>query len=244
LHAAIINWDTAVTARLFDDVVNEPLSRRRGRYGSRHKDSVATIAFDDSSAGRLATTHLLELGHTSLVHLRGPNVRSSLLRLIGYRQALEEAGQWPQPVLSATSPTLESREAAVESYLRRTRPPLAMVAYDDLSAVAALRVAHRCGWSVPEDLSIVGIDDIQFAAYTNPSLTTVAQPKQELGALAVEALIGDGASTGAGQLRVLHGELVLRESTTAPRRRGGSRVAVAKHGARPTGAARRGGTSA
>ncbi len=64
-----------------------------------------------------------------------------------------------------------------------------MVAYDDMAAVAALRAAHQAGWRVPEDLSVVGIDDIQFASYTNPGLTTVAQPKQELGALAVDALL-------------------------------------------------------
>ena len=169
------------------------------------------IAFDDLGAARLATTYLTGLGHRSFVHLRGPNVRSSLLRLLGYRQALTEAGLWPQPVLTAAEPVMQSREAAVAGFLKTARPPVAMVAYDDMSAVAALHAAHRAGWRVPEDLSVVGIDDIQFAAYTNPGLTTVAQPKHRLGALAVDAVL----ERDAAEVTVLDGELVIRESTSA-----------------------------
>jgi LacI family transcriptional regulator len=144
--------------------------------------------------------------------------------MLGFRQALEAAGRWPQVVLRAESPVLASRESAVAAYLHDVVPPVAMVAYDDLSAVAALRAAHQAGWSVPEDLSVVGIDDIQFAAYTNPGLTTVAQPKHELGALAVDALLTKTADSP--QVRILDGHLVIRESTTraasgGPRRRPG-----------------------
>ena len=95
------------------------------------------------------------------------------------------------------------------------RPPAGLVAYDDMSAVAALRAAHQAGWRVPEDLSVVGIDDIQFAAYTNPALTTVAQPKQELGPLAVDALLAP-APGAAPQARILDGPLIVRESTAPP----------------------------
>ena len=141
---------------------------------------------------------------------------------------------------------MASRESAVAAFLRQARPPVAMVAYDDMAAVAALRAAHQAGWRVPEDLSVVGIDDIQFASYTNPGLTTVAQPKHELGALAVDALLtgsgadgadGAGGRTGPaglgtapaaraarsarrlrrpgwrGEVPVLDGQLVIREST-------------------------------
>lgn len=215
LHVAIINGDTEVPAQFFDAVAHGRIGKRITQFDNRSgKDPMCHIAFDDVGAGLLATNHLLELGHSHFVHLRGPNVRSSLLRLLGFRQALEAAGRWPQRVLSAESPVLESRESAVSGYLRDAKPPVAMVAYDDLSAVAALRAAHRASWSVPEDLSVVGIDDIQFAAYTNPGLTTVAQPKQELGALAVDALLTKAA--GPRQARILDGHLVIRESTARP----------------------------
>ena len=103
-----------------------------------------------------------------------------------------------------------------------------MVAYDDMSAVAALRAAHQAGWRVPADLSVVGIDDIQFAAYTNPGLTTVAQPKQELGALAVDALLDKSAD--ARQVRILDGHLVIRESTAPAAPAPPAKVAVPASG--------------
>lgn len=205
MHVAVINGDEAVAATLIDSVASgdDAPSLRRAPM-------IKHIVFDDVGAGRLATSHLVELGHRSFAHLRGPNVRSSLLRLLGYRQALTEAGLWPQPVLAA-APLMAGREAAVAEFLREATAPVAMVAYDDLSAIAALRAAHRAGWRVPADLSVVGIDDIQFAAYTNPGLTTVAQPKHRLGVLAVDAVL---AMRGE-DVTVLDGELVIRESTAA-----------------------------
>jgi LacI family transcriptional regulator len=215
LHVAVINGDTEVPAQFFDDIAHGHIGRRIIQFGSRAgHEPMCHITFDDVAAGMLATNHLAELGHRHFVHLRGPNVRSSLLRLLGFRQALEAARLWPQVVLSAESPVLASRESAVAAYLHGASPPVAMVAYDDLSAVAALRAAHQAGWRIPDDLSVVGIDDIQFSAYTNPGLTTVAQPKHELGALAVDALLNKAADSP--QVRVLDGRLVVRESTAPP----------------------------
>jgi LacI family transcriptional regulator len=213
LHVSVINSDLEVPARLFDDL-EHGAAKSTPRVGSSVVEkSIFHVNFDDLGAGILATTHLLELGHRKLAHLRGPNVQSSLLRLLGFRRALEAAGLWPQTVLTAESPVLQSRELAIATFLRHQRPPLAIVAYDDLSAVATLRAAHYAGWSVPEQLSVVGIDDIQFSAYTNPGLTSVAQPKQELGALAVDALLNSAAE--APRTQVLDGRLVVRESTAA-----------------------------
>ena len=225
MHVAVINGDAEVPAQFFDDIAHGRIGKRITQFDSHSgNEPMCHITFDDVAAGVLATNHLAELGHRQFAHLRGPNVRSSLLRMLGFRQALEAAGRWPQVVLRAESPVLASRESAVAAYLRDVVPPVAMVAYDDLSAVAALRAAHQAGWSVPEDLSVVGIDDIQFAAYTNPGLTTVAQPKHELGALAVDALLTKTADSP--QVRILDGHLVIRESTTraasgGPRRRPG-----------------------
>jgi LacI family transcriptional regulator len=211
LHVSVINWDLEVPARLFVDL-EHGAARSIPRFGANSVEkSICHIKFDDLGAGILATNHLLELGHRKLAHLRGPNVRSSLLRLLGYRRALEAADLWPQTVLTADTPVLGSRELAIAAFLRDQRPPIGIVAYDDLSAVATLRAAHYAGWRVPEDLSVVGIDDIQFASYTNPGLTSVAQPKQELGALAVDALLSNAAD--AKHTRVLDGHLVIREST-------------------------------
>jgi len=213
LHVSVINWDIEVPGHLFDEF-EHGAAKRVPRFGSNGVEkSICQVKFDDVGAGILATTHLLELGHRKFAYLRGPDVRSSLLRLIGFRRALEAADLWPQAVLTAESPVLQSRELTIAAFLKEQEPPIAIVAYDDLCAVATLRAAHFAGWRVPEDLSVVGIDDIQFSAYTNPGLTSVAQPKQELGALAVDALLsndGEAAST-----RMLDGSLVVRESTAA-----------------------------
>jgi LacI family transcriptional regulator, repressor for deo operon, udp, cdd, tsx, nupC, and nupG len=225
MHVAVINGDEAVPRQLFARVTHAVAPQDAGNLGMRQPDSrIRHIAFDDVRAGRLAVAHLTGLRHRSFVHLRGPDVSSSLLRLLGYRQALTEAGLWPQPVIEAGSPVMPSRQAAVAAFLASVRPPVAMVAYDDMSAVAALHAAHRAGWRVPEDLSVVGIDDIQFAGYTNPGLTTVAQPKYQLGALAVDAVLTPGTQAGP---RVLDGELVIREST-APAEAAAAQISAAE----------------
>jgi LacI family transcriptional regulator, repressor for deo operon, udp, cdd, tsx, nupC, and nupG len=230
MHVAVINGDEPVPRPLFSQVAGAVPPQDAARLGMRQPEAqIRHIAFDDVRASRLAVAHLLAHRHRSFVHLRGPDVSSSLLRLLGYRQALTEAGLWPQPVIEAESPVMASREAAVAAFLASMRPPVAMVAYDDMSAVAALHAAHRAGWLVPEDLSVVGIDDIQFAGYTNPGLTTVAQPKYQLGALAVDAVLAPGTEAGP---RVLDGELVIREST-APAEAGPARIAAAEATAAP-----------
>lgn len=220
MRVAVINGDAEVPAGIVREVAHgTSVMPALGRFpgaGRKDRDALCHITFDDVGAGRAATRHLAALGHRSFVHLQGPPVRSSLLRLVGYRQALAEAGLWPQPVLAPDSPDLAAREAAVAGFLRAAGPPVAMVAYDDLAAVAALHAAHRAGWRVPEDLSVVGIDDIQLAAYTNPGLTTVAQPKHELGALAVDAVLAGRSGrdcAGSDRTRRLGGQLVIREST-------------------------------
>jgi DNA-binding LacI/PurR family transcriptional regulator len=212
LHVSVINWDFEVQKSLFDELQHGSGGKRLPSFGARlGLQTVSRIEFDDVGAGVIATTHLLELGHRQLAHLRGPNVRSSILRLLGYRQALEAAGLWPQPVLVADPPDALGQEHAIAAHLRRSRPPQAIVAYDDQAAVVALRVADDLGWRVPQDLSIVGINDIQIAAYTKPTLTSVAQPKRELGGLAVRTLLGTGVD--GRRITPLPGSLVLRASS-------------------------------
>jgi DNA-binding LacI/PurR family transcriptional regulator len=214
MRVAVINGDPTVPARHFTEVTAGSTGDKILKMDRARSSPICDIRFDDFAAGKLATEHLIGLGHRSFVHVRGPSVRSGMLRLMGFREALVAAGLWPQPVLSARVPAMHSREDTVTRYLRTVSPPVAMVAYDDLCAVAALRAAHRAGWRVPYDLSVVGIDDIQFASYTNPGLTTVAQPKHQLGALAVDALLGEGGCDA--RPRVLDGQLVIRESAGPP----------------------------
>jgi len=222
MRVAVINGDEAVPGDLIRGVAEGNAGEDKARIAAQREPepagAIRHIAFDDVGAGRLAVAYLAELGHRRFVHLRGPEVRSSLLRLLGFRQELADRGFWPQPVLTAASPNMPAREAAVAAFLAAADPPQGLVAYDDMSAIAALRAAHRAGWRIPGDLSIVGIDDIQFAEYTHPALTTVAQPKYRLGTLAVDAVLArpslaDGQPEPCSPALVLDGELVIREST-------------------------------
>jgi DNA-binding LacI/PurR family transcriptional regulator len=212
LRVSVINWDFEVQEALFDELQHGNVSKRTPSFGARMGlQMVYRVEFDDVSAGAMATRHLLDLGHRQFAHLRGPNVRSSLLRLLGYRQALEAAGHWPQPVLTAAPADKLGQERAVASFLKQVKPPLGIVAYDDQAAVVILRVADDLGWRVPEDLSVVGINDIQFSSYTKPTLTSVAQPTRELGALAARALLGTGLD--GRRIPPLGGSLIVRMST-------------------------------
>jgi DNA-binding LacI/PurR family transcriptional regulator len=214
LPTVAINWDVGVSRRLVDRVATgsprglaasvRPLAPTAGNH----------IRFDDVGAATTATEHLLGLGHTRFVFVSGAPTRSSVLRLLGFRQALQARDLWPQPILQPDA-DLGAREACVKDQLRRQKPPLAVVAYDDLTAIAVLRAAGDAGWSVPGDLSVVGTDDIELAEYTTPSLTTVAQPKVELGELAVEAVL---SSRRAGD-QLLDGKLIVRGSTGPTRGR-------------------------
>lgn len=212
LRVSVINWDFEVQEALFNKLQHADMGKRRPSFGAgMGLQMVYRVEFDDVGAGAMATRHLLDLGHRQFAHLRGPNVRSSLLRLLGYRRALEAAGRWSQPVLIAEPAGKRGQERAVATFLKQVRPPLGVVAYDDQAAVVILRVADDLGWRVPEDLSVVGINDIQFSSYTKPTLTSVAQPTRELGALAVRALLGTGL--GARRIPPLAGSLVARMST-------------------------------
>jgi LacI family transcriptional regulator len=214
LPTVAINWDVGVSRRLVDRVTT---GSARGLGASVRPLAPTTgnhIRFDDVGAATTATEHLLGLGHRRFVFVSGAPTRSSVLRLLGFRQALQERELWPQPVLQPDA-DLGARQAAVREHLRTRKPPLAVVAYDDLTAIAALRAAGDLGWSVPGEVSVVGTDDIELAEYTTPSLTTVAQPKVELGELAVEAVLSSRRAVD----QLLDGKLIVRGSTGPVARR-------------------------
>jgi DNA-binding LacI/PurR family transcriptional regulator len=210
--AVVINWDVGVPPRLVERVASGPSRGLTTSLRGLAPGRGTHVRFDDTAGALLATEHLIGLGHRRFVFLSGLPVRSSVLRLLGFRQALERAHLWPQPVLQP-EPTLHGRQTAVAEFLAGAKPPVAVVAYDDITAIAVLRAAHDAGWSVPEQLSVVGIDDIELAEYTTPPLTTVAQPKVELGELAVEAVLGSARNRASDHL--LGGKLLVR-GTTGP----------------------------
>ncbi|MFC8598014.1 LacI family DNA-binding transcriptional regulator [Isoptericola sp. NPDC057191] len=171
------------------------------------------VAVDQVEAGRLATEHLLELGHETVWHIAGPESwNDATARTAGWRRALEAAGRTVPPVLHGDwSP--ESGHRNGELVGRMPEVTALFVASDEM-AFGAVRALVELGRRVPEDVSVVGMDDIALAAYASPPLTTVRQPFHDVGGRAVEHLLALLADPGTvHEPEVVRPELVVRSST-------------------------------
>jgi LacI family transcriptional regulator len=186
-------------------------------------EAFPSVLIDDVRGGEIATSHLIELGHTRIGFLGDTSpdpfrFASSLDRTVGYEQALARAGIELRPdyVREGTKSHHVARSTAID-LLRLPQPPTAIFAASDTQALGVLEAARILGLRVPEDLSIVGFDDVEVAAYVG--LTTVRQPLFESGRLGAELLLhmlGSGArQVDDGQTAQLSVRLVVR-STTAP----------------------------
>jgi LacI family transcriptional regulator len=153
--------------------------------------AVDTVLLDNFSGGVKATRHLLELGHQKVGCITGPsNVNPSAERASGFKAALQERGlPADEEMIRQGDFQLESGWKRAFEILERQEPPTAIFACNDLMAVGALRAAAELKLSVPEDLSIVGFDNIDLASYSTPPLTTIAQPTSEIGIRAVTMLV-------------------------------------------------------
>ncbi len=182
--------------------------------------STPTVDCDNVSGARAATQHLLDLGHTRIAHVRGRgDLESARLREQGYREALADAGIPFDPALVRDGGyrAAWSTDAAHELLTMPDRPT-AIFAANDLSAFGVLEVARGLGMRVPQDLSVVGFDDIPEAARVSPRLTTVAQPLQAMGARAVDMLLAALEGRPVDEHVQLESHLVVRETTAAPLR--------------------------
>lgn len=175
----------------------------------------AIVDIDNRRGGALATEHLLGLGHTRIAHLSGrDDLESARLRADGYREALAAVGIPVDESLVAEggySPQ-ESAQAAAR-LLDAPERPTAIFAANDVSAIAAMSVARERGIRVPEDLSIVGFDDIPAAVAMDPPLTTVHQPLNEMGHAAVDLLVRMIDHGAPAEHVRMPSELIVRGST-------------------------------
>lgn len=173
------------------------------------------IGFDDVSAATLAVEHLVGLGHRRLAFVGAGNRRSAALRVAGFRQSTGRAGVESATVVASSDRLADSHAAALD-LLGAPERPTGIVAYDDMVALGAIRAARTLGLRVPEQVSVVGIDDIDVAAFLEPPLSTVRQPKREIGRLAAIALFEALGSGTPSPGRALRGELIVRGSTAPP----------------------------
>lgn len=177
---------------------------------------VDTAIAENTQGGYLATQHLIGLGHRRIGCITGPSILTpGAKRIIGYRQALEGAGlPFSEELVVTGDYSAKSGLEAATVLLNLKTPPSAIFACNDLMAIGALRAAVALGYHVPDDLSLVGFDDIELASYTNPPLTTIAQPKVEIGYQAVMILIERIKDNTIPYRRVIRPtELIIREST-------------------------------
>jgi len=183
---------------------------------------VHSVMIDNVTASRVATEHLIQLGHRRIAYIGDQfGYQSDTERFAGYRQALERAGLTFQPELVVHGDGKpEGGMRAMEHLLRLSPLPTAAFCYNDMTALGALRVARLRGLRVPEDISLVGFDDLFIASYTEPPLTTIRQPKRQMGQRAMELLLQLLRGEDSQQTIWMQGELIVRHSTAPPRQKG------------------------
>jgi LacI family transcriptional regulator len=151
--------------------------------------TLPTVDSDNLSGAVAATEYLISLGHRRIGFLAGrPDLESARLRERGYRQALEAAGIRLDPELIRVG-GYDPESAAGPARELLERGPTAVFAANDASAIQTMRVAHTLGLRIPEDLSVIGFDNVPESALADPPLTTIDQSIQELGSRAVEMLV-------------------------------------------------------
>jgi DNA-binding LacI/PurR family transcriptional regulator len=179
------------------------------------------VSVDDVQGTRLAVEHLIELGHRRIGYIGVANrPRSNQHRLRGYHDALTAHAIAFDPALIFTGDGIEDHARRGEAALEQLRSAgaTAVFCYNDTTAIGLLSACYARGLVVPDHLSVIGFDDIDIAAYTIPPLTTIRQPRFELGQLAMRMMLGilDGQQA---ENKMLRGELIVR-STTAQRASG------------------------
>jgi DNA-binding LacI/PurR family transcriptional regulator len=189
--------------------------------GHKHVSGVTNISLNHSRAARLALDHLTGLGHRKIAFIKGQVFSSDTeVRWKAVRVAAQELGVTVDENLTvqleSESPTPQPGYDMTCKLLRTASPFTALFAFNDISALGAIRALREAGRRVPEDVSVIGFDDIQSAAYQNPGLTTIRQPLREMGMTAAETLvrrIGAPKSAEYPKSIVVEPGLIVRGST-------------------------------
>ncbi|MBM2615763.1 substrate-binding domain-containing protein [Actinoplanes sp. LDG1-06] len=177
---------------------------------------VPSVGATNFNGGMAATAHLLDLGHRRIGFIEGPpGAMVAIARLHGYHAALSQRGLTGDPALMMAGPfTFETGFSAALELLAREPRPTALFASNDGQALGAIEAARTLGLRVPEDVSVVGFDDINAARWSAPPLTTVRQPFAEMGRVAMRRLLRLIAGDELASPRVeLATQLIIRKST-------------------------------
>lgn len=171
--------------------------------------TVSSVANDDAQGGRLAAQHLLDRGHRPLVYIGGPSDAASSSDR--YRSAVATAGvDIPQV---STDGHVPQGHAAMLALAEDLTPPFGVFAHNDLTAIGVLSALAELGWSVPDEVGVVGFDDLEVARFVQPPLTTIRQDKYEMGAEAIRIAIRQLHEGAEPEQTVLPTTLIERRST-------------------------------
>jgi DNA-binding LacI/PurR family transcriptional regulator len=176
---------------------------------------VHSVMIDNRGGVRAAATHLIGLGHRRIAYIGDRlGYQSDTERHAGYTDALEAASIRVLPALSVYGDGKpQGAIEAMNALLELSKPPTAVCCYNDMSALGAMHAIRMRGLRVPEEISVVGFDDLFLSSYTQPPLTTVRQPMRRMGLLAMESLFKVMTGEGPAIKIEVDAELVVREST-------------------------------
>jgi LacI family transcriptional regulator len=209
-----------------DTVLTEPTSLPAVAIsGHRNVPGVTNIVLDHNLAAHLALEHLQKSGHSRIALIKGQDFSSDTE--IRWRALHNVAKQLGIVIydkltiqLNGDSPSPEVGYGVTRKLLDRGEPFSALFAFNDISAIGAIQALRESGRRVPEDVSVIGFDDIQSAAYQNPGLTTVRQPLRQMGVIAAETLlerINSPRQSDYPKEIVVKPELIVRASTAPAR---------------------------
>ncbi len=179
---------------------------------------VHSVMINNIAASRQATQHLIDLGHRRIAYLGDQfGFQSDTDRFSGYRQALQRADLpfLPELVTHGNGGS-DGGSRAMQALLALKEKPTAVFCYNDMSALGAVRTIYDHGLRVPEDISLVGFDDLAIASYMFPRLTTIRQPKEQMGRMAMESLLKILDGTASRTDIDVEGELIVRDSSGPP----------------------------
>jgi LacI family transcriptional regulator len=188
--------------------------------GHRKIEGVTNLVLDHRRAAELALQHLVDMGHRDIAFMKGPKVSSDTeVRWQSICEAAKAMNLRMKPGLCVetefSTPFPDMGYPVVQKILAGGERFTALFAFNDVSAIGAIRALRDAGIKVPEDVAVIGFDDIPSAAYSSPSLTTIRQPLRRMGEIAAQTLLGRLRSSDRAPTEVaVEPELIVRESTT------------------------------
>ena len=210
-HIPVAGWPVGMSSGIPPLVAaSNPVSQARVSY----------VGVDDVNASKLAAEYLISLGHRRIAYISGPQGDAvSEMRHQGYCTALAAAFDESSFWKVQGNGTSEGGRAAIERLFIKDNLPTAFFCYNDDTAIGVISALRSRGCDVPRDFSVVGFDDIPFASNITPALTTIRQPRSQIGEMAMSHLLENLPDRVIPvESALLHGDLIVRESCSTPNR--------------------------